>query len=526
MYMRTSERKNKDGSVVAYLQIAENVWDPIKKRSRANVVCTLGRADGKGKERLKQLVASIYRHASFETIAEMEPGWRFIDSWEHGAFYVLSVLWQRLGIQKLLEKAVRNEDRSVPFERAIFAMVANRCLAPTSKLCCYEEWLKEDVYFPEGEQIELHHLYRAMDFLVRHKDQIEEELFWQLADLLNLDVDLIFYDTTTLHFEIDEEDEGDEALRLRGRPSGGGDPLIVVGMAVTRDGLPVKSWVFPGNTADVTTIETVKKDLRGWMLNRCIWVADAGTVSEENLRILASGGARYIVAMRCTEGSEIVRDVLSRPGRFHPVQDNLHVKEVWVGTGERSRRYVVCYNPKEAERQKEHRQTVLAKLEEELKSLKDPQSKRACELIASRRYGRYLRRLKSGALRISKRAIKQAAKRDGLWVIHTNDESLTNEDLALAYKQLMRVEEGWKTMKSGLKIRPLLHRTPIRIRAHVSLCVFGLLLERVAEKVCNETWRSIRYKLRSIKVGQLLTPMALFFRHLRLGVKLVSSCKS
>lgn len=512
MYLRTSTRKNKDGSVVSYLQLAENVWDPQRKRSKAKIICTLGRADGKGVDRLKQLAASIRRHSSFEMIAATEPGWRFVNSWEHGAFYVLGVLWQRLGIGPLLEKAVWGEDRGIPFERAIFAMVANRSLAPASKLCCYQVWLAEDVYFPEASDIELHHLYRAMDLLFRHKERIEEDLFWRLADLLNVDVDLIFYDTTTIHFEIDEEDDGDDALRLRGRPSGGGDPQIVVGMAVTRDGLPVKSWVFPGNTADVTTIETVKNDLRGWRLNRCLWVADAGMVSEENLRKLASGGAHYIVAMRCIKGSEVVREVLTRAGRFHKVRHNLHVKEVWVGKGERRRRYVVCYNPKEAERQQEHRQRVLAQLEQELKSLKDPHCKRARELLTNRRYGRYLRRLKSGALRLSKQAIREAAKRDGLWVIHTNDDSLTSEDLALAYKQLMRVEESWKTMKSGLKVRPLLHRTPQRIKAHVFLCVLALLLERVAEKTCNETWRCIRNALRSIKVGQLLTPNGHLFQ--------------
>jgi len=265
MYLRACTRKNRDGSTVTYLQLAENRWNSERKRSEARIVCTLGRADGKGQERLKQLAASIRRHASFETISDLEPGWRFIDSWEHGPFHLLSILWERLGIQHVLEKALAGEERSVPFERSIFAMVANRCLAPASKLFTYDNWLREDVYFPDGKGIELHHLYRAMDFLARHQEQIEEELYWQLADLLNLDVDLIFYDTTSLYFEIDEEDRGEEALRLRGHSKDGrGDaPQVVVGLAVTRDGIPVKSWVFPGNTQDVTTVERVKEDLRG-----------------------------------------------------------------------------------------------------------------------------------------------------------------------------------------------------------------------------------------------------------------------
>jgi len=351
-----------------------------------------------------------------------------------------------------------------------------------------------------------------MDLLGRHKEAIEQRLYWHLADLLSMDVDLIFYDTTSVYFETDNEDEGQAALRRRGYSKDGrGDrPQVVVGMAVTRDGFPVRSWVFPGNTADVTTIKRVKDDLRGWRLNRCLFVADAGMVSEENLHVIAGGGMRYVVAMSCQRGTEVVEKVLSRPGRFREVSQNLHVKQVWVGSGERRRRYVVCFNPREARRQGKHRERVLAELEEELASLGRGSGghhpKRACELMASRRYGPYLRKLRSGILRLNKRAIHEKQRRDGLWVIRTNDEGLSPEDLALAYKQLMRVEEAWKTMKSGLRIRPMFHRSPERIEVHVFLCVLALLLERVAEKRCGESWRSIRRKLGAIKVGQLSTP--------------------
>jgi transposase len=365
------------------------------------------------------------------------------------------------------------------------------------------------VYFPEGKDLALHHLYRAMDLLDRHKEEIEEALYWKLGDLLNLDVDLIFYDTTSVYFEIDEEDD----LRKLGYGKDGRNdcPQIVVGLAVTRDGFPVKSWVFPGNTSDVSTISRVKEDLRGWKLNRCIFVTDAGMSSEENLHTLALGGGRYITAMSCIRGSEVVDEVLARPGRFSPVADNLEVKEVWVGDGERRRRYVVCRNPLEVTRQSEHREEVLAQLEAELATLKG-HPKRACRLFSSKRYGKYLRKLKSGELRIDRKAVQTHAKRDGLWVIRTNDESLSSEDLALAYKQLMRVEEAWRTMKSGLELRPMHHRTEARIRAHVYLCVLALLIERVAEKATGETWRTIRNALRTQKIGQLFSPAGRLFQ--------------
>jgi len=508
MYIRRVQRNNLDGSSVSYLQIAENVWDSEKRRSKVQILCTLGRADREADQRLQQLVRSIKKNV-LETPGLLEPGWTFQNSWEHGPLYVVSKLWESLEIGKIIAEAARQEERSVPFERAVLAMVANRCLAPRSKLGCYERWIK-GVYFPEGKAIGLHHLYRAMDFLEEQKEKIEEALYWRLADLLSLDVDLIFYDTTSVHFETGEEDG---ELRKRGYAKNNRTdaPQMIVGLAVTRDGFPVKSWIFPGNTTDVTTLDRVKADLRGWRLNRCIFVSDVGTVSEENLARLRRGGGRYIVAMPWRKGTEVVKEVIGHPGRFQVVRQNLQVKEVWIGEGDGRRRYVVCFNPKEAERQKAHREELLAELREELKSLQ-AHPKRACRLMASRRFGPYLRRRKSGELKISLTAIRERERHDGLWVIHSNDHDLKAEDLALAYKQLVRVEEAWRTMKSTIEIRPVFHRTPERIRSHVFLCVLALLVERVAEQACGETWPRIREELQSIKVGQLLGPQGTVYQ--------------
>jgi hypothetical protein len=121
---------------------------------------------------------------------------------------------------------------------------------------------------------------------------------------------------------------------------------IVVGLAVTRAGFPVRHWVFPGNTVDVSTVEQVKRDLKGWRLSRCVLVGDAGMVSQANLQTLARGGGKYIVCVPMRRGDEVTEEVLARPGRYRAVADNLRVKEVVVGDGERRRRYIVCHNPR------------------------------------------------------------------------------------------------------------------------------------------------------------------------------------
>ena len=171
---------------------------------------------------------------------------------------------------------------------------------------------------------------------------------------------------------------------------------------------------------------------------------------------------------------------------------------------------MVCHNPEEAARQRKHREEVLRELEAELQSLRhsagEPHTKRLCQLRSSRRYGPYLRLTKTGKPRIDRTAIRQREHLDGKFVVHSNDDTLSTEDMALGYKQLQRVEEAWRTLKSGLRVRPVYHWTPHRICAHVSLSVLALLLERVAEQACGDTWRNIRDDLKQIKLAQLLSP--------------------
>lgn len=519
MYLRTTRRKNADGSTVEYHQLAENVWDPTKGCAVAKVVYNFGRADQLDAVAMRRLARSILRVLPGEVAVTAEPDVAVLDSWPYGTVHVVQSIWRELGIDRVIGELLVKHGLRQPFERALFAMVANRTSAPCSKLYCRQQWLPEEVFLPGKEKLELQHLYRAMDFLEAHKEHIEREVYFHMADLMNADVDVIFYDTTSLHFEIDEEDSAPglgnklagaqkyPALRKRGHSKDGrGDvPQLVVGLAVTRDGLPVRSWVFPGNTADVTTVEKVKQDLRGWRLSRCVFVGDAGMNSEENRRTLALGGGKYILAARMRSGDEVTKEVVTRGGRFQTVGDNLRIKEVFVGDGVRQRRYVVCFNPLEAERQRQHRQVVIEELAAELKTLRKPKrgekhSKRTCELLATPRFARYLRQAPWGGLKIDLSAVRREKKLDGKWVITSNDDTLSAEDLALGYKQLMRVEQCWHTVKNGLRTRPIFHWTSHRICAHVSLCVLALLVERIAEIRAGDTWRNIRDQLETIKV--------------------------
>jgi hypothetical protein len=249
MYLRETRQKRADGSVITHLQLAESVWNPERGRAETRIVHNCGRAeDPTVTERLRRLARSILRRASPEAIVADDPRWQVINAWPYGDVYALEALWARLGIPEVLSEVLGRRRLGFAVERALFAMVANRACAPASKLYCWSQWLAEDVRLAGTAALELQHLYRAMDFLEAEKAAIERAIYFRLADLLNLDVDLIFYDTTSLHFEVDEEDHGGgpqdlvhgsraagaksyRAPRKRGHSKNGRDdaPQIVIG---------------------------------------------------------------------------------------------------------------------------------------------------------------------------------------------------------------------------------------------------------------------------------------------------------
>jgi transposase len=521
MYLRTTRQRRKHGPDAIYYQLAENYYHKERRRSETRVIYTFGRSDQVDPEVLRRLAESILRVADDDRIdlpARQFPPDVGIDHieqvFDYGVLYAAHALWEELGIGPLLRAKMQQDSCDAPHDIALCAMTANRLARPTSKLACYEHWLADEVYWPEAKALALEHLYRALDFLLRHIEALEQEIFHRTADLLNADVDLIFWDTTTFYCEIDDEDDDGEvwedqeipALRKRGHNKEGrdGNPQVVVGLALTRDGLPVRSWVFPGNTADVTTITHLKDDLRGWRLNRCVFVGDSGMFSEANRQRLSRALGRYILAVPMRKVTEVQLEVLTRAGRYRDVADNLRVKEVYVGTGERRRRYMVCYNPEEAAREHAHRERLLALVRAELAALDGRQAdhpKKACELMASRRFGRYLRMDAQGRLSLDTAKVAAAAKYDGKFVVTTNDDTLDAEDVALGYTSMTLIEGCFRRMKTtGLQTRPIYHWRAHRIIAHVKLCVLALLLERAAEIRCQHTWRTIRHTLEQLKV--------------------------
>jgi len=547
MYLRTTRRKNRDGSVVEYYQLAHNVRHAETGQPVAEIIHNFGRSDELDRDDLVRLCRSIARVCGVEvrdplsegtptSVVEQPPALpedvKLVRTLEFGVQYVVEALWERLKLGPTLRKVMEESGGNPLHERALLAMTANRLCEPESKLGVWDRWLKS-VYMPSCGTLKLYQMYEALDLLHWNVEEVENAIFFHTANLFNLVVDVIFYDTTTASFSIDEADEDTDAgsgFRKYGHSKDGTwSPQIVVALAVTREGLPVRSWVFPGNTSDVDTVKKVREDLRGWKLGRALFVADSGMNSATNREELAKARGKYLLATRVGSISEIKEDVLTRPGRFRKIAENLQAKEVTVGDGVLRRRYILCFNPREAQRERQHREQVVKELEAELASHQDHQASArwAIDLLASGRFKRYLTIDKQGRIRLDREAVNQASKFDGKWVLQTNDDTITVEDAAAGYKGLLVIERAFRTLKSTrIKMEPMYHWLPKRIEAHVKLCVFSLLIERVAELKCKQPWPHIRRTLSTLQATEFHTPKNQFFQRNEPSAELVRTLKS
>jgi len=520
MYLRTIGRRNKDGSEVRYVQLAHNEWDPVRRCSVARVIHSFGREDRLDRAALARLVRSLSRVLEPEPalIATAPADLEFVRSVPLGGAWALDGLWRRLGIDRAIERLLEARRRDARAERLLFAMVANRALAPFSKLACCE-WLAGDVAIPglaadaPGEDPQP--LYRAMDWLLEIEAPLAEQVYWATADLLNLEVDLLFFDTTSTYFERDEPDtetvDEDGAARPAFRAFGHSKdhrdelPQALIGMAVTRTGIPIRAWCWPGDSGEQPLIRQVKDELRDWKLSRVVWVADRGFQSAENRRYLQRAGGHYIIGEKLRGESAEAKAALARQGRYRTAAGNLEVKEVRVDDGTMRDRFVICRNPDQAERDKAVRDRIVARLEQAIAGSDrlgaDARAQLACRLQAKRGLRRFLRQTPGGLLRIDRAAVNAEQHLDGKFLLRSSDPTLTAEDIALGYKQLLQVERGWRDMKTTLDLRPVHHRKEDRIRAHVQLCWLALLLIRVAENQTGDTWRNLRRELQRLHQG-------------------------
>ena len=493
-----------------YLQIVENRREGKKTVQR--VVSTLGRMDQlTAKGEIEVLVRSLARFSEKALLVLSGKSEVNAQAKKIGPALIFDRLWKELGIDRVIRSLLSERKFGFNVERAIFLTVLHRLFPSGSDRFC-DQWHREYVISGVND-LSLHHLYRAMAFLGEGiedqrdktpfaprciKDLVEEGMFRIRRDLFT-GLDLVFFDTTSIYFE----GEGGEILGQRGHSKDHRNDLkqMVVGAIIDDHGKPVCCELWPGNTADVTTLIPVVDRIRSrFGIGKFCIVADRGMVSNETIGALEERSIPYILGARMRRVKEIREEVLSRGGRYQEVYPEgvsskdpapLKVKEVWVNNN----RYIVCLNPRQARKDDLDRQAIIEVLREKLRS--NPKA-----LIGNKGYRRYLK-VDRDHLTLHQEKIEEEARFDGKWVLRTNT-TLSAAQVALKYKELWQVEQVFRDVKSVLETRPIFHKRDETIRGHVFCSFLALVLRKELDRRLEKTglsfeWADIKQDLKALQ---------------------------
>lgn len=492
-----------------YLQIVENHREDRKSRQR--VIATVGRMDElRAKGQIETLTRSLSRFSEkvLLLLSDRNDSLR-AEAKKIGPALIFERLWKELGISGILHRLLTDRRFGFAVERAIFLTVLHRLFPSGSDRSC-DRWHRD--YVINGvEGLSLHHLYRAMAFLGEEiedqkdhtfsprctKDIVEEELFHRHQDLFGA-LDIVFFDTTTLYFEGEGGEIGERGHTKDHRPD---LHQMIVGVVLDREGNPVCSEMWPGNTTDVTSLlPIVQRIRRRFPIGQLCIVADRGMISGDTLAYLEREKIPYILGARMRNVKEIKENVLSRAGRYREVYPEgasskdpspLKVKEVFVD----DRRYIVCLNERQARKDAADRAAILEALQEKIAS--NPKS-----LIGNRGYRKYLK-MDRDTVSLNEQKMDEECRFDGKWVLKTNT-GLTAEQVALKYKELWQVEQVFRDMKSILDTRPIFHQRNETIKGHVFSSFLALVLikelyRRLEKAGHNFEWADIKQDLSALQ---------------------------
>jgi len=493
-----------------YLQIVENRRDGSRTVQR--VLCTLGRLDQlQEKYRIDPLVRSLARFSDKVLLVLSGKADVQARSRKIGPALICERLWSELGIGQVIGSLLTERKFEFDVERAIFLTVLHRLFASGSDRSC-DRWRRD--YVINGiEDLSLHHFYRAMAFLGEEttdqqsatpfaprctKDLIEEAMFATGRDLFS-GLDMVFFDTTSISFE----GQGGRTLGEKGYSKDHRPDLnqMVVGAVIDSQGRPICCELWPGNTADVTTLLPVTDRIRHrFGVGPFCLVADRGMIRAETVEELDRRKIPYILGARMRRVKQIREQVLSAPGRYREVRPEgkrskdpspLKVKEVSLG----DTRYIICLNPRQARKDAQNRQAIIEALEDRLKAA--PKS-----LIGNKGYRRYLT-MDRGSLRLDHKKIEAESRFDGKWVLVTNTD-FSADTVALKYKELWQVEQVFRDVKSVLETRPVFHQRDETIRGHVFCSFLALVLKKELDRRLETAghsfeWADIQQDLKALQ---------------------------
>jgi len=471
MYIKITTNQN--GS--AYYHLVESYRDGGKVRQRT--LLSLGKV---GEDRLDDLIAAIARHKEIFDLRQLAEAMSVEDTYILGPLLVIKQIFARFGIDELLADVARLHPKlTIDLVRIVFTLVVSRFIKPGSKLKVFEHW--QDKLYPlmlSGKD-ELHHLYRALDLLSAHKEEIEQRLFAHDRDLLSAPVDVVLYDLTTLRFESTREDLGELRRFGYSKEMRSDCTQVVLGLLVDPEGIPLGFEVYPGNTFEgATLVDIVRRMREKFHVRRFIFVADRGLFSAANLEHIRSGcgptdksgrdAGEFIVGMKLGVFKQR-QDEFYDLSRFTPINEDLAVYETIHGAD----RCIVTWSRARAERDAKVREDILAKIERKLTAT----HVNAKRFVSNTNYRKYVSGLDEGKPVLNRAAIAAESRRDGFFGIVTNVHDLSPEQVVATYKNLWVVEDAFGEIKGSLRARPVFHWSDERIVGHLTLCFLAYFCE-------------------------------------------------
>jgi len=476
MFIRITTNRKGQG----YYHLVESYRDQGKVRQRT--LLSLGKV---GEDRLDALIAAISRHKDVLTALDAAKALEIKDTYILGPLLILQHIFACFGIQPLLAKiAAQHSQLQFNFERIVFTMIVCRFLNPGSKLKIFEHW--QDKLYPEilSGKDELHHLYRTLDLLSQHQEQIEQDLYWHDRDLLNVSVDVVLYDLTTLRFESTREDLGELCRFGYSKEMRSDCTQVVLGLLVDTDGIPLGFEVYPGNMFEgATLVDIVKRMREKFKIRRFIFVADRGLFSAKNLEhIRAHCGneehGEFIVGMKLGVIKRRHEEFYDR-SRFTKMNDELECYE----TTHNGDRCIITWSKKRAERDRETREDILSKIRKKLTKKSTPRN-----FVSNTNYRKYVTGLKKGEPKLDEAVIAAESRKDGFFGLVTNVpvDRMSPSDVIMAYKHLWIVEDAFGEIKGTLRARPVYHWTDQRIKGHLTMCFLAYFCEAQITKLLRQ----------------------------------------
>lgn len=509
MFLRPHQR-SKDGKDHTYWSLVETVRSANGPRQRT--LCYLGELNNSAQSRWLKTIEVFNQQGEAEQLklfpahVEVPPDdpqvarilvnrVRLERTRQFGACWLGCELWKRLALDRFFEEAVDSDPADVPWSRVAALLAINRLCAPGSELAVEERWYPstalDDLLEIEEGKVNDTRLYRCLDRILPHKTKLERHLKERYGELFGAEFDVLLYDLTSTYVEGAAEKN---PLMRRGysrdhRPD---CEQMVIALIVNQAGFPFSYETFDGNRADVSTMETILRMVeRKYGKARRIWVMDRGMVSEENLQAIRRRGGRYLVGTPRSLMKQFETELLQDD--WTQVRPDVEVKQVAIPQGEET--YILCRTAGRREKEKAIRNRFSTRMELALQSLQKTiaTGRLKDRHKMERRLGKIQARhapvndLFEVALRDTPEGvrlfweIKKERKtwrdlREGAYLLRTNLEVGSAEQLWAQYMQLTEAEASFRVLKSELSIRPLFHQKEPRVKAHVMVAFLGYAL--------------------------------------------------